>query len=999
MIFSHPLLADLLLADFGVSFYIGLAISIAAAAASYAMSLNAASRQKKPRPDISPPNVTTQGAIVPIVVGKARVPGVVLFVGNRSANRQGGGRDSKGKKKPVTGYVYAEDALHALCVGPATRLQRIWADGKVIWTGDITPDTDAAGSTIPMPAGVAASFQIYWGGDSATPHAPAAPELDDLDLAGNIDASIFPRVCMVRWNGFGLGGSPRWPTIEYEVTRLPVGVGGGTVNPCSYMETRELVSDGGKTEIMVLNPSGTFSPTTGAETITGDSGTGFGLNAGWHWLASLGSGIEQTWARVGKDNNDSGNVLTITAIRLWLVGPGGVEVDLWDSADDPELPLVVEGFGSYTCWSPLADTPSTGDEAAERIGPLEYVDIPTTGFYVLHWSVSVTKSTTFTSDPTFDAQVVLSEITDPVFALGTAPSWLSELLYDPAPAGLGLGTDEIDETSVDDVIAALDAEGLDPPSIVIPDGESIDGALGEWMLDMGVALRWNPATGQDEFFLVREDAEAWTIPAEATEGPPPEIESFADEVAANAIVFSFPDASRNYRDTVIARGADGLATLSTVTRARKVQIRSVVDFDAAAKIAMRRSQEELGNLVQYTFELARGAARIRVGERIALPDLGITTTLRVLTTRRDQDGNRTTVKALVDSYGVPVVTHTPADGGGTSNPAIDPTADLAFTFVEAPPHLALLAGIVMPSLLILRVRANASILGAAANLSNDGTNYYDSGRDAASHVGFQLQEGIAATDAYSIEDGPLATLLGPDVDQLQDLTADEAAWREGRQFLVIGEELFYLRNAELISGTTYRLHGLLRARLGTARGTHAISAKGYVGTINDTQNVNDPMLRPGASIRLKSQPFTSTFLSLASITAVTKTLKGKGVTPPPVCALEVAEPALGVPAYHTGENVVFSWAYSSPQILGTGAGMQPAGSAVGSSPVQGEFEIEVYDALDVLVRTELRSLPTWTYANADLVADLGGETNFTVSVRNINGGYRSPARTLLVEAL
>ena len=77
--------------------------------------------------------------------------------------------------------------------------------------------------------------------------------------------------------------------------------------------------------------------------------------------------------------------------------------------------------------------------------------------------------------------------------------------------------------------------------------------------------------------------------------------------------------------------------------------------------------------------------------------------------------------------------------------------------------------------------------------------------------------------------------------------------------------------------------------------------------------------------------------------------------------------------------------------------MQGAGVGTGVSPVYGTFEGRVYDDMDVLVATyDLGTTPEWTYDNADLQTDLGGETDFRLEVYNINGGFRSEPTELLI---
>src|SRR5690606_27644871 len=144
--------------------------------------------------------------------------------------------------------------------------------------------------------------------------------------------------------------------------------------------------------------------------------------------------------------------------------------------------------------------------------------------------------------------------------------------------------------------------------------------------------------------------------------------------------------------------------------------------------------------------------------------------------------------------------------------------------------------------------------------------------------------------------------------------------QRGRQVAVIGEEVFFLRKLTAVSGSTYRLDGLIRARYDTDRQAHAIGAKVFICKFDEILALTDPLLTPGASLYVKAQPYAATGLSLASVSAINKTLYGKGLVPPPPCGLRVTAPAKGVAAYRTGQDVTFAWAsrLSDPPELGAG---------------------------------------------------------------------------------
>lgn len=183
---------------------IGIGIQIAAAQL-------AAKKNKQKFPDEeddSPSTITTRGAWLQAIWGVHRVAPVVGWVGNR--------RERHVRRTLPQDIV--EDAWHLITVGRCTALTAIWKDGKLLWSGRITPESHPSGTTINFKiTGFLSTFRIYWGEDDQP--------IDDIVSANVTINSRWPGVCyiVIFDQKIGTKGSTTaWPTLEYEITSRPI---------------------------------------------------------------------------------------------------------------------------------------------------------------------------------------------------------------------------------------------------------------------------------------------------------------------------------------------------------------------------------------------------------------------------------------------------------------------------------------------------------------------------------------------------------------------------------------------------------------------------------------------------------------------------------------------------------------------------------------------------------------------------------------------------------
>ena len=158
----------------------------------------------------------TQGAYIPLIIGRGRVGSVFcsppadhqaaltsLAPQNRSSLGSLFGF-AKGQGGIPQQPSYQEDSLHIVCVGPASELIAIFQNGETIWRGPITPATHPSGSAVLLSNGEGA-FIVYWG-------FPTDPPISVVDVN-----SRFSHCLKIYWSPKNLGQQRQWPRLEYEV--------------------------------------------------------------------------------------------------------------------------------------------------------------------------------------------------------------------------------------------------------------------------------------------------------------------------------------------------------------------------------------------------------------------------------------------------------------------------------------------------------------------------------------------------------------------------------------------------------------------------------------------------------------------------------------------------------------------------------------------------------------------------------------------------------------
>lgn len=569
---------------------------------------------------------------------------------------------------------------------------------------------------------------------------------------------------------------------------------------------------------------------------------------------------------------------------------------------------------------------------------------------------------------------------------------MAEMLFSQYPNGLGLDPDSEDEPWDVDSLEAVGVSAEDDAlraSYVATNGEKASSGLAAFMQDMGCLLPIDTLTGKMKFMLLREPTGTLPILLDAAHTELPEIETMHGERATDRMIFKFVDRQHSYGDMTIAIDDDGQASYSEHQRPRVVDVPTTINFDTAAVIGERRSQEDMAGAGVSTIEGARGARNLIPG--MAFISTQVEQILRLVGVEFDPLSSAVKLRAMPDYYGAKKSDFINSQGGGIPEfLAVEP--DEIFDIVEVPEYL--LGGDPM-TVLIPRIRGHNQIISADLWISRDNTSYTLSGTELNVQTGGLLDADLAASGDHYLPTGPTITALGPDISTVLDLSADQTNWLLGRQLCVIvsdgGTEICFVQKVTALGGDTYRLDGLVRARYDTLRLTHPAGAKVFIFQNTSIEFIQDILLVPGEDLYSKTQPSSAAGqITLDSVAPVGTVLRGKGTVPMDPIALHVTAPQPQVRAYATGQDLSIKWGYRSTVLPKTGAGLQGAGVPTATSPVTGTFLIEFLTTGNVLQRSVSQTTTTYTYTNANLVSDFGSEpSSYKVRVTLINGGYSS----------
>jgi len=576
-----------------------------------------------------------------------------------------------------------------------------------------------------------------------------------------------------------------------------------------------------------------------------------------------------------------------------------------------------------------------------------------------------------------------------------------QLLFAKYPHGLGYRTTKVDLLSLEDLGQLIQEERI-PCSVLAQNGEEALGVFSNLLQDLGVMVPI--VNGKMVFKPIREPTGVLTLPDGIVMSPKPEREIQHGSRTTSKLIFTFADVERNFKDGTVFIDDDGRARRVGHPTPRKIEIPSVIDFKTAAIISERRSQEEAGSANKHKLTANRGSRKLYPGQAFVTSELP--NVVRVSSKRLNTSSGKVELDVVDDFYGLAASTFQNTQGGGLPGSPEEPQQDLQFDIVEVPGYTI---GDGQQAIIVPRIRATEGHFQADIWLSVDDVTYTNVGQETDFQAGGTLIDALTGltTDLDYLVTGPTFTVLGPDIVQVLDLSADDANFFAGRQLCVITNgtvtEVCYLRKVTAISGTTYRLDGLLRQRQASGKRAWSAGSRIYIFRNDGVLTVQDILLAPNTTVYVKTQPSTSSTISLADAFSKSRLLRGLGRIPEnPDNIKRQDDKSLTYTTQAAPGAVPFEWNYRSLATARTGAGMQGAGAASASSAIKGVFIFRVRTAAGALKReVDVGTALTYTYLQADYTTDFGGGgvASYKVSVQNVDGGYASEEVTVTMTVL
>jgi hypothetical protein len=192
-----------------------------------------------------------------------------------------------------------------------------------------------------------------------------------------------------------------------------------------------------------------------------------------------------------------------------------------------------------------------------------------------------------------------------------------------------------------------------------------------------------------------------------------------------------------------------------------------------------------------------------------------------------------------------------------------------------------------------------------------------------------------------------------------------AAWNDvfsgSQNTALLGDEIISFQSITPVSGTQYKLEGIIRGRYDTIMISHGNNTEFWMINLANATMISDSEIVAGASRKFKFVPYNLKATgSIADATAMTLVIGGRSLTPyapTNFCANGSSTNA----RYNAGSNIILTW---TPRFRGEGAGLGSPGTVLPTTDHEGLFEIEVWME-GVKVRTiSAIDAATYTYTNA-----------------------------------
>lgn len=964
-------------------------------------------------------STATQGAFLPLVIGRQRLGPVFAFVEDTTAqvaalaNQGPSPIQGKGNGGVPQQPSYYERALHLICVGPANELRGIYQNGELIWKGPINPQTAPSGTLfqVTSPNGDEGTFQVFWG----FPDDPVIPGLAASPSHGI--ATNYPLAFKILWDSKNLGQSRQWPRLEYEVvcpcysqiglspTEVPregddslplwgasLSVLKGNFYIAQDRQELSVIAYSASTRELMVVDVGTVENPGGQQ--------GFHKTQFFDYLKQLS--IVKLWTN---DNAES----------MLLASQGST---LFPKFGDPTSSLLPNGQWKYFYVS------SFRKEIPRTSGGLSTVVLVGSSFNFVR-DVAIL-SLGAEVDESFLAKLSSAPPKYPSNqALGTSPDTggiarlqvveasnsdgvnpihlIDQLLFAKYPYGAGKDRSKFDERSIEEAAILLQDEKI-RGGIAVIDGEGLESVLAPLLTDISVQIVWDVEIGKHCFRPVRSSVPTADLSANAVLERPSMTAPTGNRVV-DVIAFTFKDRQRNYRDVPLRLMDSGQVAEYESQRSRKVNIEITQDRDSVGRLMPRLQQTAFANQSVINWSANHAARLAASGSVFKSTEVeGPEQSFLITSVKRDINSSKVELETLLNVYQPPPL----PENFETSSILPDSPQLPSGTFQS--PQLAALAAYEMPKtlhsggadveMLFLAARKSGLTHSAMVWASRDGTAFQAVGFGVVAARGY-LKRALSAS-GLSVEEvnipiaAPLGELFGP----TSSLSGDPLSWRAGAQLMIIGDEVVFVQEAVIESADEEEgeqqgyISGLIRGRAGTKQASHPIDTPFWIVQQASLQVIKNALFTLGLECQAKGQSIALRGVSnIAEVDAVPFDVEGKGFTPSAPVAVRLTTL---LPGYPSGSGpITVTWGYAGGLFPKTAMGFQPLGTKIAVSPPQGDFLVEVLDKDSIVLHTEVATTNsvTWTLSQRTSFG-IEYEENWKVRVTHRIGAFSSPPTIL-----
>lgn len=561
-------------------------------------------------------------------------------------------------------------------------------------------------------------------------------------------------------------------------------------------------------------------------------------------------------------------------------------------------------------------------------------------------------------------------------------SALYQMLFDSYPHGLGMSQSLFDLSSIETLATLFKNTEPAPCTISIAKGKSFKTAIDYLLQDFGLLFYKDVNTGLYGFRAMREGDEVVSIPADNYQSGDMKREFAYATLDSDVTVYSFKDSSRKFTDSTITVTDDGKSQYSDNANSTKTVLNTITDLTTATSVASRREQESSLNEAFSLSLMGEGMSSLVPGDLLNIE--GFSANYRLLEISIDPDSAEVKVGAMLDAYSTTNNYEARVFSGLQALNTISPSPDPVLLLLEGNRYLHPDQDVFY----FLRVRRHGYITGSDSYSSKDGSTYDLLSSTSPPSTGGILAEEILEEAPGIIDEGPLLTVIGPDIGEVVDLSFSTDLWRSGYQMAFIGDEIFFLRNYNEATG---KLEGLIRARAGTKAVYHPVGEKVLILLQDDLSTYTASYLQNGSNLYAKSVPYTdSDALELSDVDPEQITYKGGGFRPLPPENFTTTD-LTG--AWVAGADVEMRWDYKNA-LDKSGAGIGESDAVSDLSLPEGYFKLEILNGSTVVRTVDSISLGNYTYTNANMVADFGSEpSTFSARVVNVLNGLISDEDT------